>query len=58
MAKMKIVQFLKGDDWEVFLTATGEVWQRNWHFNKGTFGSGDWEAWYKRNLENEVAPNG
>ena len=53
---MKVKQFIKTDDFELFVTEEGEVWQRVTYYKStgSLFKERRWDDWRKRNLEEEI----
>ena len=54
---MKIIQFIKTNDFELFVTDESKVYQRETYFKStgGMYKSKEWGSWYKRNLEKELS---
>lgn len=57
---MKVKQFIKRNDCEIFVTEDGEVYQRNIYYKK-TSGNWkneqkEWSVWRKRDLAKETKP--
>ena len=53
---MRIIQFIKTDTFELFVTADGEVWQKEIYHGStgGMYKEKKWSDWEKRDLDTEI----